>query len=779
MNNDVQPSIDADMNSIIEDKESTILDLQMTIVAMQTEQEIAIQNKEKESQNQIRSLQEQLRRLQNETNILRSRNHYHQSKKQQSPSRFSNFEKSIPSSLNSTSTAVTNCADAPLNVEHSPMKHVPTVTNNDALLQPQYNQLQIQSPGQRLIQQLLLFYQPKNRSMLSAFEQDVERALGQLLSSSSLSSTSVLSEWDIIQWLIIEVMHVAPFPTKDAFIEPSRLDSSSGTCLQSVREPFVSSSASLSRQEHFIRIQILLQWLFDALSLSSSSCNFFCRCAVKANSINGLEHRPCQVVATAVTPNQPSLVHDKTSFERQANTFSDCHSSSRPFRMIKRHFSRPLFSASSTQLIQDVKSDDSEEPSSVQCWYIRCFMQFLQTLCNFKGTEPLSSAEVLVVDLGNPALRLCMELSIQSMQMATLLSVSGSVHFGEADCFFWDACAMDTILADMISIGTVLLIHFSGASPECRLYNDVNNGPSLRLAHVEYLQLQEQKVSFTLSENDSKCSEGELGFCYMKWLTEATEFLHLVIWNKSSCISPCSSFEQLWIDTKRTTSFVSILLDLLQHVILPDAKRYSHPFTKASISFLHSLIRTQNKEDEGRGHIDNHGLESKRSSFYWSLLLCRHVTDRSSEELWCTAPTAIDVLVRLLHQIVLRQLVDDHIPNASSNTLLVVSLSPVRDQIVRFLHRALLYVQNDRRWWEIERAKKDDQNKEKKYKMPLSFTAILSDNVEIYKSAVGALLSISPSDDCIQVCTPSPNIRSMLKLQVNELAEDATEELQN
>jgi hypothetical protein len=759
MNHDPPPTFENN-----DDSENTILDLQMTIVAMQTEQEVALKNKEAEAQNQIRSLQEQLRRLQNETNVLRSRQHQQSKKQQQQPqSSFTNFEKSIPPPLDNT-MEIADGLD-------SPAKIVPTFpltnrdnfsTDDDAPIQLHYD-FSIRSQGERLIHHLLLCHPQQYRLVDTALEQGIERVLTRMLSSSSTSS-SILSEWDVVQWFVMEILQIFSI---FAATNPNA---------SSIGESPPPSSTSLPRPEQLERIRVLLHWLYDALSLSPSSCIYFRRCATKSNDSSN-----------TTMANGPIHVPNPNAFVRRSNTITGRHGATQEFRRIEQHLSHPLSSTSSLPPLHvpnatsriDCETKNEDEPSYVQCCFIQRLMLFLQTLCTFSWNVQISSPEAS--DREVPEFRLlCIDLSILSMQLATLLLQPFTCDDRrDENRFFWDGRILDTVLTNVISFGALLLTHFTSSSTERRRYNDFNSGPPRRLAHVEYLQQQEKNTSFALFENKSAPLEENIVSGYMKWIVEAIHFLHLVIWTKNVSVICSPNLERTWMDTKRTTSVVSLFLDLLQHVILPDATLYNHPLTSATVSFFHGLIRPKKMESGEQDQSESENAEEKQNYFYWRLLLCHHVTDHSTEELWRTGPTAIDVLVQLLHRIVVRQLVDDHLPNASSNTLLIISLIPVRDQIIRFIHRVLLYVQNDRRLWETEDAHSKEQGQESKRKKPLSFTTVLSENVELFQSAAGTILSIPPNDDCIHYCYPGPDIQSMLTLQINELLEDATEQLQN
>jgi hypothetical protein len=770
-------NIDQSTMASNDDSENVILDLQMTIVAMQTEQEVAMKNKEMEAQNEIRSLQEQLRRLQNETNLLRSRQQLQPKKQQHQQKFFSNFEKSIPPSLDN--------ADEMMDSLHSPVKILsplsPLLANSNEIssheiapLQSNYDFL-IQSPGERLIHHLLLYHPQQHCSVRPALEQDIERALARMFSST-------LSEWEVIQWFIMEFMHVLS-STKTASIVPSAPPIGEPTPKTFVAsEMLVPATASLSSQEEMARMQLLLHWLYDALSLSPSSCIYFRRCATKDNDING-----------AVVTNGPFTRTNPNSFVRRSNSISGRHDVSLPstepydqqkqqeFRRIEQYFSHPLSSTSSLLpphvLNAELYVDD--EPSYVQCCFIQRLMLFLQTLCTFSSNTQVSIPGTPVEKAYNPEFRsLCIDLSILSMQFVSQLLLPSKDDDGRRDDgFFWDVSTLDTILTNVISIGTLLLAQSSLS--ERRRNNDSNGGPPRRLAHVEFLQRREKNTSFARIMNDSTPLEENAVSSYMKWIVEAIQFLSLVVWNENISVLYSSNLERMWMDTKRTASIVSLLLDLLQHVILPETMLYNHPLTGAIISFFHSLIRPKKIETRGKDQTESKNASEKQNYFYWCILLCHHVTDHSTEELWRTGPTAIDISVQLLHRIVVRQLVDDHLPSASSNTLFIISLIPARDQIIRFIHRVLLYVQNDRRWWDAEQAIRNEQGQESKRKKPLSFTRILSENVELYKSAAGSILSIPSNDDSIHYCSPNPDIRSMLTLQINELLEDAMEELQN
>jgi hypothetical protein len=230
-----------------------------------------------------------------------------------------------------------------------------------------------------------------------------------------------------------------------------------------------------------------------------------------------------------------------------------------------------------------------------------------------------------------------------------------------------------------------------------------------------------------------------------------------------------------------------LLSDVLEHRIIPNVKMYSHPFTMTSISFFLNLIRPQQQQQltniTSKG-MENENAHEQRNYYYWCLLRTQYITSHSTAEFWHTGPTAIDLMVQLFHRVVIRQLVDDHLPNASTNTILVVLMLPIRDQIIRFIHRILLYVQNDRHWWEKERASdkmtlSGSKRKDAKRTKPISFTTVLSKNLELYKSAAASILTITSNENCLQYFLPDSDIRTMLRLQMDELMEDQLEKMQN
>ena len=117
------------------------------------------------------------------------------------------------------------------------------------------------------------------------------------------------------------------------------------------------------------------------------------------------------------------------------------------------------------------------------------------------------------------------------------------------------------------------------------------------------------------------------------------------------------------------------------------------------------------------------------------------------------------------------QHVDDHLPG-SCVALAAIAQTPVRGQLVRFLHSTLLAVPEGCRLWEQEREITTTTSGSSK-KPAASFTTVFSECLDLYTSAAALILTIP--EDGNSNCKAHLDIPAMLKMQMDELAEDQLE----
>jgi hypothetical protein len=140
----------------------------------------------------------------------------------------------------------------------------------------------------------------------------------------------------------------------------------------------------------------------------------------------------------------------------------------------------------------------------------------------------------------------------------------------------------------------------------------------------------------------------------------------------------------------------------------------------------------------------------------------------------------------------------DHV---SSDVNIVIPLLPLRDQIVRFMHRILQHVQRDRQILEQEYERRKQMKaaaaldtstttngttsttttSKKRMRPILTFIIVLSGQVEMYKSMILTLLASAGNGGSItsSYCGLRLDIQAMLKLQLEEIMDDQYEKLQH
>ena len=353
--------------------------------------------------------------------------------------------------------------------------------------------------------------------------------------------------------------------------------------------------------------------------------------------------------------------------------------------------------------------------------------------------------------------------------------------------------------------------------------------PPLRLVHVEYMdQVVQSKHQHQGDSNiggmKSNSAMDQTVFKdfdesdALSWMTEALNLLQLVIWKKMIRNVHLSPLALDWIQTKRTGALMGMVLDVLEYTVLPNMNLYTHPFTMTCVRWMHRLIEeplallsssSSTSPQDMAMNIDNgmfddiddkngssnngssNNYTTKTNHYYWRLLRTQNVTTDSTAEQWHTSPTAINILLQIFTRIVLHQMSHDHIPSEAE---LVIPFLPLRDAIIRFMHGILLHVQKDRQLWEQQhyrmkqlKAVAPKTATKKRMRPILSFTIVLAEQVEIYKSMITILLSSNnPAsvDNCDCGITNSyyslnEDLYAMLKLQLEEITDDQYEKLQH
>jgi hypothetical protein len=234
----------------------------------------------------------------------------------------------------------------------------------------------------------------------------------------------------------------------------------------------------------------------------------------------------------------------------------------------------------------------------------------------------------------------------------------------------------------------------------------------------------------------------------LSWMAESLYFF-MAVWNHRSF----AAWRRQWTSNELGVEcLLAAVVDVLEHVIVPNHELYTHPVTLEYIAWLQTLLRQQ--QSDIRAEDDD---SPRPPNFGFLLLRTRQTTCESTAQKWHFAPTAVAVAISLLHKIVVRQSLDDHLP-ASPSALAAPALSPLRDHLVRFFHGLYLAVQNERR-----------------NQSTLTLTTVLSERIELFKAAAARILSIPP--DSHYPGKAHSDIRTMLQIQMEELADDRAEML--
>ena len=275
------------------------------------------------------------------------------------------------------------------------------------------------------------------------------------------------------------------------------------------------------------------------------------------------------------------------------------------------------------------------------------------------------------------------------------------------------------------------------------------------------------------SSSSQQQHDGAVPPLLLNWLAEALSLLRRV-WircpSSSSSNTTTTSTRQRWLSTGRAANLLAAALDLVEGLVLPDDDcRYaSHPVTTECVRWCQALAsqqHTQSLEDRIRNQ------QSLR------LLRTQFATARSTAEWWHYAPSAVSVAVQLFHKVTIQQHLEDHLP-ASPVAQAALALQPVRDHLIRFFHAVLQAVQEDRRQWEREQQQQEEaENSSSSNKREVvSFMMVLSECQELYTSAAALLLAVPPDKE-FNLCMVHPDVQAMLRMQMDELAEDQMEKL--
>jgi hypothetical protein len=200
--------------------------------------------------------------------------------------------------------------------------------------------------------------------------------------------------------------------------------------------------------------------------------------------------------------------------------------------------------------------------------------------------------------------------------------------------------------------------------------------------------------------------------------------------------------DQAWWEAGRTRRLTAGVLDILEGIVLGTEKLHASALSLECITWLQCLL------------VEPRGVMLLRTCM---------VTSRSTIASWHRGVSAIAVMVRFLHCIVIRQHTADHLPRKSR--AINDQLNPTRNGIIRFLDGLLRIVQEDRRV--LER-----KGNAKAITKVVSFYSVLSEYRELYTSAAALLLTVTDSSSC----RVDKDLTFMLRLQMEELVIDEEEQ---
>lgn len=760
----------------VEARDDSLFELQLTLASVQAETQHQLEQQAVSSTDTVRSLQEQLRRAQQEANLARSSAARQQQQQEQ--------QQNKQCSVISPTERLGRLADGPQStVPASVLVQAPL------FVPPKHHQRQNQQSligesqscsGQRLAQHLLRSTATFSLSKKDAEDHNVTSdngsysqlllTLSHVASSPSSSSprattttTTAVSEIDVIWWLLLEFLSSA---TTNPDTLPPRVDAPSKTppIVEEEKDGTnhnVGSNRTAPTLES--RHLLLLTWLRDALAYSPESCQFLIKAVlppsesrttttldtnnnVAASDLNTLQ----QVMRSSSSkPRRSSCIRIVTGGGGDDDDEQRVAAANGLLQRTVRELDNPLWVPTTAVVAND--SHDATpllppspplaaavvpEPSPLQCQHARRFLQ------RFGYPYILGSS---------------VSLAVAFMQVLAILL---SHNDKEATNSLYPDDFLDTILRVWMSAATRLVKRKHRPPTNDRRTSTTTAELAIPLRFLQWENLQND-TPVDATEAWKQLKETKSGAMIKKlssqqlliWMAES---LHLtrMVWNLST-----SAMRQSWSTTGRVASLLASVLDLMELFILPNDDLHSHPVTTECVSWLQELASQRRQET----------VDDRRTTKANQILLrTQQATSRSTAELWHYAPTAIAVAVQLFHRVVIRQLMDDHLPSTPV-ALAAVELTRVRDQLVRFLHGILQAVQEDRRHWEMVRESKTSGCR----KQALSYMAVLSECLDLYTSAAAALLSI-PSDG-INYCKAHPDILAMLKMQMDELVEDQEE----
>jgi len=791
-------------------RDESVFDLQATLATVEAETLAQTQ----QTRTRVALLQEQLRRAQHEANRARAAAQQQQQVQKSPPAAAVESSTHQPKQPAAWPQVGGSAAAATLpQQQQQPQFLVPPAPPSDNQ-PPIVFHTSEPSAGQRLARQLLLgSFVVGGCSSSSSTEQEAQDAkLRSTLARIVSSSAAVVSELDVIWWLMLELRATAAAATpwsategnndepQDAMQveENGDPENATATAANENKETRKTTSSTAAAKPNpstsnnhnpapprsrsnsgSPKMLLLLHWLHDALSFSPGVCEFL----GKAMTDDDDDDPPQHPVSKSGQRRRPRASGLRILSDQQPNNRL-------LLQLTERELQNPLWSSSSSSSAP-LSTPHDLEPTPLQQRGIRRFWQLCQSLCLFQ----------------NDGAERTMEHSIAALRL--LQQLDGLQSHADGDFVDGLLSTWTTVVAEVLlllrqkqqqqrvtnNVSSKNRGGGTGSTSRSSSSSDAASAAPYRLLQQTYVgRGSEDEPASTTDDRDEETlrrihnvvvestsssqlqHEDAVPLLLLNWLAEALSLLRRV-WIRcpsSSNTSTTTSTRQRWLSTGRAANLLAAALDLVEGLVLPDDDcRYaSHPVTTECVLWCQALASQQH----------NQSLEDRiRNQQSLRLLRTQFATARSTAEWWHYAPSAVSVTVQLFHKVTIQQHLEDHLP-ASPVAQAALALQPVRDHLIRFFHAVLQAVQEDRRQWEREQQQQEEvensnsSSSSSSKREVVSFMMVLSECQELYTSAAALLLAVPPDKE-FNLCVVHPDVQAMLRMQMDELAEDQMEKL--
>lgn len=803
----------ASLEEALAERDETVMDLQMTLAAVSAEYSSQSAAASRASTNAIQSLEEQIRRLHHEVQFLSSS----KNRQQQQQQHGSNLATAATGSNNS------NVSSVPLpqlnrpNRLETPSVWTPANSNNG--LQPPpiqssnssnpYNEPSLldkrssnnnkntgrvpwNNPshptnggsGARLARHLLRIQSamPPPSTAAVAVHQHY-RIVDTLTPVASATGTTGSSEIDIVWWLLLELLVAsgkgAIPPERRSTTRPSENATDPPPQSHGQRQNIESISVPITDTENVAaagncdgHLLVLWTWFHQALLYSPMACHFLAQAAARTPKVN---HAPISSSNGASNIQRPTTkprirIHLQ-SVSSSTNLNADANSSivsqaeinlQDRLKAVRCSMTTPLWTS------QLSAPSLAVTPTACQCQTVR---RFIHEMCFNHMLNDTSLNRVILALQSAHLLLDATYVDWSSERTGWIRDFPSSLPSNAIPGLF----IPDDFLVALLNVWIYSISH---------IFEQMAAQQPERMIPVRLLEVSNLTDSlYNAASNDSVSPsldfvalvqkwftgdiQDEQHFLFGSWMAEGLRWL-IGIWNHSSCLV----LRQQWTDSGRTARLVAAVVDFMEHCIFPNQDWHTHPLALECVDWLHTL--------SCMGRLEAEHQTCERCI---SLLRTRQPTSYTTATLWHCGPSAVAVAIQLFHRLVVRQHVDFN--NSSSTESM--ALAPLRDRLVQFFHSLYLIVRESRRNWENMPGANIDEGEEnsnpEKGVTPTgisemleegtTLTTLLSECLDLYTSAAVVVRDLpEESNGCSKV---HPDIRAMLKMQLDELAEDKDE----